>query len=476
MRHERRSSLARLASLSAIAAIALIAPAASAGRPSRVAKPHHGGSASASSATFSEGTLQDAAVGAAGCASNSAGEPAIHVSRAGNVFLGSELGLGGGSELWRGLGATGGAGASACNLEYRGQPNAVAPGLGASGGDIDLANASAPNASGNYNLYVASLNLGSVNVATSGDNGTMFSQSPVQAGLPVDDREWIAAFGAATSLLTYHDLATDDIDVLRSDNGGQSYTQISQVIPETDYKAGFNQHGNLVIDHDNLPDASGDFYAYQAFAAPSDPSGSTNNEAWLGVSADGGHTWTDQPIPCSVTATGTSNGLDHNFPNVSVAPGGSLWYAWSDDQNVYSATSTDHGQTWTCSPAVSTNTSQAIFPWLAATSNGVDLVYYGAPVAGNQTWYVYFVQNPASSATGWGTPQQLTAVHSGTVCESGFSCTSGRQLFDDFGVDTDSSGWAHIAYSQDSPSLGDPGTSTGYAVQTGGTAAGAPNN
>ena len=419
---------------------------------------------------FSYGTLQDATVGATGCGTNAAGEPAIHVSRAGNVFLGSELGLGGGSELWRGLGATGGATASGCGLEFRGQPNAVATGLGASGGDIDIANASAPNSSGNYNLYVASLNLGSVNVAHSTDNGTTFSQTPVQGGLPLDDREWIAAFGASTSLLSYHDIATNDIDVLTSTNGGQTYTHTSQVIPETDYKAGANELGNLVIDHDNLP-AAGGFYAYQAFVAPSSSSGSANNEAFLGVSSDGGKTWADNPIPCSVAGASTS--LDHNFPNVSVAPNGNVYYAWSDDKNVYTAESTDHGNTWTCSGAVSTNTAQAIFPWLAATNSGVDLVYYGAPTTTNQTWSVYFAQSTGGS---WGTPQQLMAVHSGSVCEGGVNCTSGRQLFDDFGIDTDSSGWAHIAFSQDSPSLGGSGTSTGYAVQTGGTAVGAPNN
>src|SRR2546430_4467124 len=156
---------------------------------------------------FSAGELGTSAIGTTGCGTNIAGEPAIHVSRTNNVFLGSENGLGGGSELWRGLGALGGAGASGCGLEYRGQPNAVS-GVGASGGDIDIAIASAPNSAGNYNLYVSSLNLASVNVATSTDNGTSFSQTPVQTGLPVDDRKWIAAFSAQTSLLTYHDLAT----------------------------------------------------------------------------------------------------------------------------------------------------------------------------------------------------------------------------------------------------------------------------
>jgi hypothetical protein len=422
---------------------------------------------------FSYGELGSGTVGMSACGTNIAGEPAIHASRADNVFLGSENGLGGGSELWRGLGALGGNGASGCSLEYRGQPNAVS-GVGASGGDIDVALASAPNEAGNYNLYVSSLNLASVNVATSTDNGTTFSQTPVQGGLPVDDREWIAAFGAQTSLLSYHDIATNNIDVLRSDDGGTMYTQIARAIPLGDYKEASNELGNLVIDHRNLPDQSGDFYAYQSFVAPSKSGGSHFNEAFLAVSADGGHTWTDRPIPCSVASASTD--LDHNFPNVSVDPAGNLWYAWSNDRSIRTAKSSDHGQTWTCSAAVSTGSAQAIFPWLAATSAGVDLVYYGAPTRSNQTFYVDFVQNLTGTPTGWGAPQRLVAAHKGAVCEEGLTCSTGRQLFDDFGVDTDSHGWAHIAYSHDSPALGGSGTYTGYAVQAAGTPVGQPNN
>jgi hypothetical protein len=115
---------------------------------------------------------------------------------------------------------------------------------------------------------------------------------------------------------------------------------------------------------------------------------------------------------------------------------------------------------------------------LAASATGVDLVYYASPTAagGSQTWSVYFAQNTSGSASGWGTPQQLMPVHQGAVCESGATCTTGRQLFDDFGVDTDNIGWAHIAFSHDSPDLGGSGTYTGYAVQTSGTAVGGPNN
>jgi hypothetical protein len=434
--------------------------------------------------TFATDELQSQTVGGTGCGTNTAGEPAIHVSRDDNLFAGSEEGVGSGSEFWRQLGTTGGATASVCALEYRGQPNAITTGAGASGGDIDVAIASARNSSGNYNVYVASLNLASVNVATSTDNSATFRQTPVQAGIPLDDREWIAAFGAQTSLLTYHDIASSEIDVLRSDNGGALYHQISQAIAPSNPAATDNEHGNIVIDHrntagttTNVLDTSGigGFWAYQSFVGPKTVSESNLDQMSVAVSNDGGYSWTDQPITCSYEP-GTD--LAHNFPNVSVAPDGTVWVAWSDDTNVYTASSADHGHSWTCSGAVSTGLTRAIFPWLAATSSGVDLVYYATPDATGpaMTWSVYFQQNATSTPAGWAAPEAVVAVHSGDVCEGGISCSTGRQLFDDFGVDTDSSGSAHIVYSHDAPALGGSGTYTGYAVQTGGPTVGAPNN
>jgi hypothetical protein len=392
------------------------------------------------------------------------------------VGLGSEEGLGAGSQYWRATQVGGTPSASPCSLVYSGQPNAISQ-IGASGGDIDTAFAPLPSSLGTYRIYVASLNLASVNVATSNDNGATFTQVPVQAGLPVDDREWIAAYGPDTSLLSFHDVATGNIDILRSDSGGGPYIQIAQAIPPTDYKASNNELGNLVIDHDSGGGTStSPFYAFQSFVAPSSNPGltgnATHNEAWLAVSSDGGHSWTDQPIPCS-TQFG-ANGLDHNFPNVSVAPNGTLFYTMSNDTGVYVATSGDHGSTWTCPGAVSIS-KQAIFPWIVATNAGEDLVYYGSDGSGpSETWYVYFAQNTTQSVTGWAT-QQVTSVHQGQVCEGGISCSGGRQLFDDFGIDTDQAGWAHIAYSHDSPDLGGSGTYTGYAVQQSGTPIGAPN-
>jgi hypothetical protein len=450
------------ASVSALVLASLPASGASSAAPAAPA---------ASVGGFSFGQPQSQAVGSAGCGTNTVGEPSVHVSKANLVGLGSEEGLGGGSQFWRATQVGGATSADPCQLVHSAQPNAT-NGVGLSGGDIDTAFAPTPMAGGTYRAYVASLNLGSVNVATSTDNGATFSQTPVQAGLPLDDREWIAASGADTSLLTYHDIATNNIDVLRSDNGGQLYTHIAQAIPPTDYKAASNQHGNLVIDHDNASPVAGGFWAYQSFVAPSTSAGTESDEAFLAVSADGGHTWTDKPIPCT-TSFGAS-GLGHNFPNISVAPNGTLFYAVSNDKAIYVARSADHGDHWTCSPPVSTS-KRAIFPWLVATSAGEDLVYYGTDGSGpSAVWSVYFAQNPNQSDTGWSNTK-LMPVHQGEVCEEGVTCNGGRQLLDDFGVDTDQSGWAHISYSHDAPDLGGSGTYTGYAVQQTGKPVGRPN-
>ena len=430
---------------------------------------------------FDYGEMQSATVGATGCGVNADFEPQVTISRDGTVYVASERGLAHGSDVWRAPGGTGGPSASACAPTYAGQPNAAA-GAGDAGGDVAIATGSAPASGGTYPVYVASLNGGSISVAHSTDGGQTFVNVPVQAGLPDDDREWIAAFGASSSLLTYHD-ASGNIDVLRSDDGGIGYVQVAQAIPTTDYRATDNELGTLVIDHRtsggvvSAPGGLPGFWAYQPFVAPSSSGLVAKNELFVSTSSDGGFTWSIHSVACSMGSTD----LDHSFPALSVDPSGTLWAAWSDDTNVYTALSSDHGTTWTCSAAVSTTTIQAIQPTLIATSAGVDLAFYATPTL-DETWSVYFAQNLSGTSSGWGTPLQLTTVHSGLVCEDGSACRGvNRQLYEDFGIDVDAAGWAHIAYSHDGPDsgctadLGCQGTYTGYMVQTSGTGVGYRN-
>ena len=66
---------------------------------------------------FAFGEMQSATVGSSGCGTNIAGEPSLHVSRANLVGLGSEDGVGSGSEYWRAGQVGGSTSASACGLE-----------------------------------------------------------------------------------------------------------------------------------------------------------------------------------------------------------------------------------------------------------------------------------------------------------------------------------------------------------------------
>src|SRR5206468_1988597 len=113
-----------------------------------------------------------------------------------------------------------------------------------------------------------------------------------------------------------------------------------------------NELGNIVIDHVNTAGTTtsaldisgvGGFWAYQSYVGPTSASDANFDEMFVAVSNNGGYTWTDRPIPCSHES---GKDLDHNFPNISVAPNGTVWAAWSDDTSVFTASSSDHGVTW----------------------------------------------------------------------------------------------------------------------------------
>jgi hypothetical protein len=94
-----------------------------------------------------------------------------------------------------------------------------------------------------------------------------------------------------------------------------------------------------------------------------------------------------------------------------------------------------------------------------------------------QTWRPSALSSTRGlAAPGW-TVTSIPFVTSGIGCALNFAAATsgGRQLLDDFAIDTDPSGWAHTAYSHDSPDLGGAASYTGYLIQTSGTQAGYPN-
>src|SRR5438477_536344 len=221
---------------------------------------------------------------------NFASEPAIRADGDGNFFGSSENGLGGGTVAVRSIDG----GLHYLTLQSpNGVSSANTTGFAPGGGDTDLAVAPIRNAAGNFNVYVASLSLADVDVSTSTDRGSTWTLNPTGATIPGDDREWIAADGAAKVCISYHDIATFNIDVNCSADAGATFTQLGDAIDTTHaYQITNNEIGNLAID----PSSHTVYQSYSAITSPTEAVGAGFHGVYVGVSTDGGKTFTDYPV------------------------------------------------------------------------------------------------------------------------------------------------------------------------------------
>ncbi len=395
-----------------------------------------------------------------GTCTNFAAEPAIRADLAGNFYASSENGLGGGTDAWKssdgGLHyttlASPDAGSSSNNTGF-------APG----GGDTDLATAPAKNAAGLYNVYVASLSLANVDVSTSMDGGKTWALNLTSATIPGDDREWIAADGASKVCISYHDIATFNIDVNCSFDAGTTFTQLGDAIDTNHaFLINNNQIGNLAIDPSS-------HIIYQTFSgidnagevACGEAGTCSYHDVWMGVSIDGGKTFTDYKV---YSNPNNKVSYGHQFVNVSIDNAGNVYSVYCDNHNIYYSYSTNQGKNW--SAPVQVNKAQsntAIFPWSVAHNPGhIDIVWYGTSYYDgvntpdnypmSAAWYVYFAQNLSATTSGSSFSQVRATpiVHFGGVCESGVTCSGNRDLYDDFGVAANPlTGLASIVYSDD---------------------------
>jgi len=396
----------------------------------------------------------------AGTCTNTAAEPAIRADKSGNFYASSENGLGAGTDAWKSTTA-GSTYTALVSPDAGSQSNdsGFAPG----GGDTDLAVAPAKNATGLYNVYVASLSLANVDVSTSTDGGNTWSLNPIGATISGDDREWIAADGASKVCISYHDAATFNIDVNCSYDAGTAFTQLGEAFDTNHaWLAQNNSTGNLVIDPNN-------HYVYQSFSGIANAGEevcSTQGTCgyhvvYVAVSKDGGKTFTDQVVYNNPTTT-VSYG--HQFINISVDRTGNLYAVYCDNHNIYYSFSTNHGTSWSAPVQVNKSPSAtAIFPWSVANGAGhIDIVWYGTSYYDgvnppdnypmSASWYVYMAQNKQATRAGssFTQVQATPIVHYGGVCESGVTCSGNRDLYDDFGVAANPlTGLASIVYSDD---------------------------
>jgi hypothetical protein len=458
------------------------------------------GGAGSKTATFTNYSLAETTgttcPGSSAC-SNIAAEPAIRADGAGRFFASSENGLGGGTVAFR---------STDNGLHYTTlvSPNGLSQtndaGFAPGGGDTDLAVAPVKNASGFYNVYVSSLSLVNVDVSTSTDGGATWTLNPVTTPETIDDREWVAADGAAKVCISYHD-APQGITVGCSQDAGATYLQFASAIDVNHaFQISENSIGNLAID----PTSHVIYQTYSAITTAAETAcapqlgvvaGTCNyHGVYMAVSTDGGATFTDYPVYINPDQT---VGYGHQFVNVSVDKAGNVYSVYTDDHHVYYSFSTNHGQTWSGPYLVSGSSGTQIFPWSTAGDAGnLDVVYYQTPYydgtntpdnyPSSAAWTVGFAQNLAATTKGtsWSRQTASPTNHFGGVCESGVTCTGNRDLFDDFGVAASpTTGLASIVYSDDQYHPGAPNTSgcdastsnssscdhTAIATQTGGS-------
>ncbi len=445
------------------------------GSPTRVRAA--GGGAQPTFTTFSLASTGGVTCPGSTACTNTAAEPAIRAAADGRFYASSENGLGGGTLAW--TSTDGGA-----HYLALGSPNAASAGplgtFGPSGGDTDLAVAPQRNAQGQYNVYVASLSLANVDVSTSSDGGATWRTNYTSATVPVDDREWIAADGFSKVCISYHDIATFNIDVSCSTDAGVTFTQPSVAIDAAHaYLLQNNEIGNLVID----PNSHVIYQVFSGIASASEVTSATMgttgyHAVWVGVSTDGGQTFTDHLVYANPDP---SVSYGHQFVNLSVDTAGNAYAVFSDNRGVSYSYSSDHGTSWSTPVQVnSAPANTAIMPWSVAGSPGMlDIVYYGTSYSDPATvpdnypmtaaWQVFFAQSLDAASPGASFTQTAATPinHYGGVCEGGVSCTGNRDLYDDFGVAASPvTGLASIVYSNDQFIQGGPNSSGCTAAQS----------
>jgi len=372
-------------------------------------------------------------------------EPSTRVDKEGTVYVSSIRGVPGGVDLHRYYAAMDGVPAmdGTYPFKYEGQPdncgifnamqggcanNQLDPfGLGLGGGDVDLA-VNYPT-SGTPNLALVSLTLApGVTGTHSTTRGDSFSApNPVVALIPGDDRQWIEGIDALNVYLVYHDVATFNLEVQRSNDGGLTYLDgFGEAIdPQTFPAAGgvpptntANTHGTIRVDRSGCPSKGN---LYQIFVAPDNvvenASGGPPRSVYVGVSTDvklnlSAFTFTDH----KVFTGSTGKHFAQIFPAMAVDGFGNLYATWSDNTNIYYTFSTDLGSSWAAAQVVSQTPtgSSNVFPWIDADANGhVGIVWFGTNTVGNSNDRV--VMEPGHPAS------QGAACDSGTTCMNGWA-------------------------------------------------------
>src|SRR5713226_7325716 len=371
-------------------------------------------------------------------------EPSVRVAPDGTVYVSSIRGVPGGVDLHRYYAAADGSAGTGgiYPFKYEGQPdncgifnmsqggcanNGLDPlGVGLGGGDVDIA-VNYPT-TGTPNLALVSLTLApGVTGTHSTTQGDSFSApNPVVALIPGDDRQWIDGTDALTVYLNYHDVGTFNIEVQRSNDGGQTYVHgFGEAIdPQTFPAAGgvpatnsANVAGQIKVDRSSCPSRGN---LYSIFIAPDNATenllGGPLRSIYVGVSTDVKmglpvFTFTDTKV-FTGPAGAQNQGAVNLFPALAVDNFGFVYAVWSDNSKILFSSSSDQGTTWKVPIQVNQTPTVGIanvFPWIAADANGyVGIVWVVGDRPGNS--------NDRTTLEPGHPASQGAACNTGTTC------------------------------------------------------------
>jgi len=417
------------------------------------------------------------------------GEPETKVDIFGNIYVTAIQGVPGGVDLWKSIN-------NGASFVYMGQPDGAQdkcpsiPQCAALGGGDDQIDISP----GGY-LYVSSLWLGNVTMSSSYDGATggvaagqAWQVNPAAAGVPSDDRQWVAAYGPQTVGLTYNATSVTrppggiGLFFVKSTDAGRSFGPPVEITAATALDS-TNVEGNLVVDP-----YTGNFYTTYI------PLGQ-NNVIRLASSTNGGATWTVTTAYTGPAGT-TNRGV---FPIIAVDRGGNvhLVFTKSDDNATHTnchvlltstANPTAATPTWTSAVQVDNGgaaTHTACQAWVVGGSPGVaDVTWLGSSGTSPNTapfdWHVYFAQ-VTNALTGSPTIAQNLAesaqVHDASICFNGGACASGtRTMLEYYVMTIGPDGNANIAFpdSIDNCPSSTCLTNAWFTRQTGGSSAYTP--
>ena len=383
-------------------------------------------------------------------------EPEIKTDLFGNIYVTGMHGYPGGVDLWKSTD-------KGTTFSWLGQPdgtqdpcvatNTCVAGLGGGDDSIDVS-------SGGY-LYISSLLTTSVTMSVSYDGGIggaepgqKWEVNPASATIPVDDRQWVAAYGPQTVYMTFDQAPVNTtIWFTKSTDAGKTWSAPSQLIPLQTLA----RENNVAVDQYN-----GNIYTTYL------PTGKPY-ELHLLKSTDGGTTWTN-----AIIYSGPTNScLENSFPIIAVDRGGNVHVVFTrstgctarTNAHVYLISSGDGGSTWTTPLQIDNGTgnNSTVMPYINGGSPGVvNVTWYGStmtspdntPSAPDKSdwWNIYFAQVTNALQANPVIAQSMVApaVHNLPICSQGSACAgTSRDLGEYYSMTTDADGNANIAYSDE---------------------------